>query len=158
MPRGRFRIALISAVFLAAAAGALWLSTGDGHFPGRYGEIRGRIVDNLHFSAHFTWAVNTETIRAVRPHVGEADVGTLARMLADERASVAIAAAHLLELLGKPGEAALRAAAKDGNAKVRLYAETALQHLAQCRNPAVRNLDRTVCPAEANAVRPDPRR
>ena len=143
--RVRTRLILAVAVLLALAVGAYWLY-GDTRHPGRYGEIRAIIVDNLHFGRHFTWATNTKTIKAVRPHLTEADVPVLSRLLRDERAAVAIAAAHLLELLGPAGEAALRRATEDPNVGVRMYAQDALGHIAQCRDPAVRNLDRAVCP------------
>lgn len=147
---------LMLAAVLAVAVGAVWFWSGDGHFPGRYGEIRVRIVDNLQWGRHFTRATNTDTIRAVRPHVTDADVPVLARMLGDERGTVAVAAAHLLELLGTPGETALRAAAGNPDFKIRMYAEDALRHIAQCRNPAIGNLDRTVCPAEVTPAQPRP--
>lgn len=146
---------LVAVVLLALAAGAYWLY-GDTRHPGRYGEIRAHIVDNLHFGRHFTWATNTETIRAVRPHLTEADVPVLSRLLRDERAAVAVAAAHLLELLGPKGEAALRRATEDADVGVRVYAQDALGHIAQCRNPAVRNLDRAVCPVHAVDPAPGP--
>ena len=156
MRKTRFRGIPIAVAVLVTAGSVLWFWSGDGHFPGRYGEIRERILDNLQFGRHFTWATNTDTIRAVRPYVSVADVEVLARMLGDERGAVAVAAAHLLELLGRDGEAALRGAAGDPDFKIGMYAQDALNHIAQCRDPAVLNLDRTVCPAGADPVRPRP--
>lgn len=146
----RRRIGLgIAAAGIAAVAlilAAPWWNTA--HYSGRYGEIRALIVDNLHFSAHFTWATNTDTIKAVRPHVTAADQAVLVRMLGDERGAVGVAAASLLGLLGKGGEAALRKAAEGPDVGVAIHAKSELIHLEACRNPAIRNLDREMCPAD----------
>ena len=133
-----------------AAAGVvtvmlLWM--GSGGYTDRYGEIRRLILDNLQFGRHFTWAVTTVTIKSVRPHVAAGDVAVLSRMLGDERGAVGVAASHLLELLGKEGEAALRAAAMNPDFHISALAKDSLRHIEDCRNPAIVNLDRTVCPA-----------
>jgi hypothetical protein len=114
---------------------------------GRYDEIADLIQDNLKFSRHFTWAVNTETIRAVKARINPGDLTVLARLLDDERGTVTVAAAALLVLLGAPGETILKRAAASPNTRKSIRALDALMHLAQCRNPKVTNLDRTMCPA-----------
>jgi hypothetical protein len=121
---------------------SLW--KGDDGYSGRYGEIRRLVIDNLQLGRHFTRATNTVTIKAVRPHLVAGDVAVLARMLGDERATVAVAAAHLLELLGAPGEAA---AARNPDFRISGLAQDALRHIKDCRDPTIGNLDRAVCPA-----------
>ena len=139
-------IAAAGIVAVALILAVPWWKTA--HYSGRYGEIRVLIVDNLHFSAHFTWATNADTIKAVRPHVTAADQAVLVRMLGDERGAVAVAAASLLGLLGKQGEAALRKAAEGPDVRIAINAKSELIHLEACRNPAIQNLDRELCPRE----------
>jgi hypothetical protein len=113
---------------------------------GRYDEIARLITKNLKFSRHFTWAVNTETIKAVRPHIGIGDVDVLARMLGDQQGKLGVAASSLLTLLGPDGEAALNRAAKSADIRMGMHARDGLMHIAQCRDPRVGNLDRAMCP------------
>ena len=114
---------------------------------GRYDEIARMISKNLKFSRHFTWAVTGDTIKAVRPHVGAGDVGVLARMLGDQQGKLGVAASSLLTLLGPDGEAALKRAANSTEIRMALRARDGLMHIAQCRDPRVGNLDRTLCPS-----------
>ncbi|MDH3700900.1 MAG: hypothetical protein OEU46_06270 [Alphaproteobacteria bacterium] len=147
MRRKRVWGGLMFAVVALGAVGGMLLWNGDDGYTGRYGEIRRLILDNLQLGRHFTRATNTVTIKAVRPHVATGDVAVLARMLGDEKGTVAVAAAHLLELLGTPGEAALRAAARNPDFRISGHAQDALRHIKQCRDPSIGNLDRSVCPA-----------
>lgn len=114
---------------------------------GRYGEIARMISKNLKFGRHFTWAVTGATIKAVRPQIGTGDVAVLARMLGDQQGKLGVAASTLLTLLGPDGEAALKCAAKSADVRSALRARDGLMHIAQCRDPRVGNLDRTLCPA-----------
>jgi hypothetical protein len=142
----RFGIfALAAAVLVIAVVMFLNRDSGPRH-GGRYDEIADQIQSDLKFSRHFTWAVNTETIRAVRPSVGSQDADVLARMLGDERGTVSVAAASLLVLLGPVGEVALKRVAGSADYREALRAREGLMHLAQCRDPEVINLDRTMCP------------
>ena len=119
------------------------------HQGGRYDEIARMISRNLKFGRHFTWAVTGGTIKAVRPHIGTGDVAVLARMLRDKRSTVRVAAASLLALLGPGGEAALKRVAAAGDIPAAMHARDGLMHIAQCRDPRVGNLDRTLCPGPA---------
>ena len=137
------------AAALIALAGLAWFMTRDTgpRYGGRYDVIADLVEDNLHFGRHFTWAVTADTIKSARLHVGAADVAVLERMLADQRGTVAVAAAALLVLQGVDGEAALRRAAASGEFRARMHANDALIHLEACRDPMVMNLDRELCPA-----------
>lgn len=137
--------ALAAAGLVLAAVMFLNRDLGPRH-GGRYDEIADLIQSNLKFSRHFTWAVNTETIRAVAPSVRTEDSDVLARMLGDERGTVAVAASSLLVILGPAGETALKRAANSADYREAGRARDGLTHLAQCRNPGVLNLDRTMCP------------
>ncbi len=136
------------AAALIALAGLAWFIARDTgpRYGGRYDVIADLVEDNLHFGRHFTRAVTAETIKDARPEVGIADVAVLERMLADERGTVAVAAGALLVLQGADGEAALRRAVASGDFRARMHANDALIHLEACRDPAVTNLDRELCP------------
>ncbi len=139
----------IAAVVIALAGLAWFISRDTGpSYGGRYDVIADLVEDNLHFGRHFTWAVTADTIKDVHPHVGVADVTVLERMLIDERGTVAVAAGSFLVLLGADGEAALRRAAASGDVRARMRANDALIQLESCRDPAVTNLDRELCPAD----------
>ncbi len=148
MPHWTSRHCWIAAALLALA-GLAWFMSRDTapRHGGRYDVIADLVEDNLHFGRHFTWAVTADTIKAARLRVGAADVAVLERMLADQRGTVAVAAAALLVLQGVDGEAALRRAVASGDLRARMHANDALIHLAACRDPAVTNLDRDLCPA-----------
>ena len=137
------------AAALIALAGLAWFIARDTgpRYGGRYDVIADLIEDNLHFGRHFTWAITAKTIKDARAHVGAADVAVLERMLADQRGTVAVAAAALLVLQGVDGEAALRRAVASGDFRARMHANDALIHLEACRDPMVTNLDRDLCPA-----------
>lgn len=116
---------------------------------GRDDESARLITKNLELSRHFTRAVTANTIRALRAKVGAGDVAVLARMLADECGTVRVAAAALLALAGPGGEAALKRMAAAGDIPASMHARDALMHIGQCRDPRIKNLDRTLCPAPA---------
>ena len=139
-----------TAAALIALVGLAWLIARDTapRHGGRYDVIADLVEDNLHFGRHFTWAVTAETIKAARPHVGIADAAVLERMLADQRGTVAAAAAALLVLQGVDGEAALRRAVASGDFRARMHANDALIHMAACRDPMVTNLDQDLCPPD----------
>jgi hypothetical protein len=137
----------IAATAIAVAGLAWFMARDDGpRYGGRYDVIADLIDDNLHLGRHFTWAITAETIKAVRPHVGAADLAVLERMLADERGAVSVAAGSLLVMLGDGGEAVLRRAAASDNLSARMHANDALIHLEACRDATVTNLDRELCP------------
>lgn len=146
MKRKRRWLILAAVVLGAVVAGYFFIRTDGPRHGGRYDEIADIIDDNLQFGRHFTWAVNTETIKAVRPEIETQDVEVLARMLADERGTIRVAAGGLLVLLGSAGESALIRAKASDDFYARLAAQDALMHLAQCRDPTIGNLDRDVCP------------
>ncbi len=138
------------AAALIALAGLAWFMSRDTapRHGGRYDAIADLVEDNLHFGRHFTWAVTADTIKAARLRVGAADVAVLERMLADQRGTVAVVAGALLVLQGADGEAALRRAVASGDFPARMHANDALIHLEACRDPAVTNLDRELCPPD----------
>ena len=113
----------------------------------RYLELRERIRGNLHFSAHFTWAVNTLTVRDVRGYVGEGDIPVLIAMLRDERPAIAYGASALLGTLGEAARPALEAAAASPDIDISLRARDALQGIASCLYGTLVNPD--VCPSPA---------
>jgi hypothetical protein len=113
----------------------------------RYLEIREDIRGNLHFSAHFTWAVNTRTIRDVRGSVSEDDIPTLIEMMRDERPAIAYGASALLATLGEAARPHLAAAAQLPDMSVVLKSEDALRVIDDCRDGTLVNPD--VCPAPA---------
>ncbi len=138
---------IVAAVILGAVVAGYFSIRSDGpRYGGRYDEIADMIDDNLQFGRHFTWAVNTVTIKAVRPEIAGQDIEVLVRMLADERGTVRVAAGSLLVLLGEAGESALIRAKASDDLYAGLAAQDALMHLAQCRDPTIGNLDRDVCP------------
>ncbi len=116
---------------------------------GRYDEIAEAITRYLEWGRHFTHAVTANTIRTVRRQTQPIDVAVLERMLGDEGRTVRVAAASLLALLGPGGEAALKRVAVAGDIPATMYARDGLMHIAQCRDPLNRNLDRTLCPSSA---------
>ena len=138
------------AAALIALAGLAWFMSRDTapRHGGRYDVIADLVEDNLHFGRHFTWAVTADTIKAAHLRIGAADVAVLERMLADQRGTVAVAAGALLVLQGADGEAALRRAAASGDFRARMHANDALIHLEACRDAAVTNLDRELCPGD----------
>ena len=138
------------AAALIALAGLAWFMSRDTapRHGGRYDVIADLVEDNLHFGRHFTWAVTADTIKAARLRVGAADVAVLERMLADQRGTVAVVAGALLVLQGADGEAALRRAAASGEFRARMHANDALIHLEACRDAAVTNLARDLCPGD----------
>ena len=77
----------------------------------RYVAIRRLIKNNLHFSAHLTFAVNTKTVEAVRKEVTETDIPVLIELLGDEENVVGIGAQLVLESFGKKALPALTEAA-----------------------------------------------
>lgn len=99
----------------------------------RYAKIRGLIKRNLHFSTHMTWAVDTRTIEAVRPHVTEEDIPVLVRMLGDKENVVGIGAQHMLATFGERAVPALEAAARSSNYDVRSKARDALTTIDEAR-------------------------
>lgn len=151
MTSGKRRIAMLGTAALLLGAITIAVISWD-RAPrqgGRYDEIARMISDNLQFSRHFTWAVTGATIKAVRPHVGPSDVMVLKRMLGDQRGKLGVAASSLLTLLGPEGEKALRLAAESSEFRAALHARDGLMHIAQCRDPRIGNLDRSLCPAPA---------
>ncbi len=137
----------IAAAVVAVAGLAWFIARDDGpRSGGRYDVIADLVEDNLHLGRHFTWAMTAETIKAVRPHVGVADLAVLERMLVDERGTVSVAAGSLLVMLGDGGEAILRRAAASSDFLARMRANDALIHLEGCRDATVGNLDRELCP------------
>lgn len=113
----------------AATATAFWPKYGLCLGEERAGAIACEIRRNLHFSAHFTWAVNVHTLDAVRPKVSEADIPALVSLLGDSRPAVRFAAGDLLSGFGEPGLAALREASRSSDATISLLAEDALRTL-----------------------------
>ena len=148
MRRWTSRYCWIAAAVIALGGLAWFIARDTGpRYGGRYDVIADLVEDNLHFGRHFTWAITADTIKDVHPHVGVADVAVLERMLADQRGTVAVAAGALLVLQGADGEAALRRAAASDDVGARMHANDALIHLESCRDAAVTNLDRDLCPA-----------
>ncbi|MDX1485251.1 MAG: hypothetical protein R3229_12305 [Alphaproteobacteria bacterium] len=149
MAKDRRRIFALAALALVLAAAAMVGALGQrgsGHGP-RYDKIARVIVKNLEVSRHFTRAVTGGTIKRVLPLVTVGDVAVLERMLGDENGKLGVAAAVLLTLLGAPGEAALKRAARSADVRTSLRARDGLLHLGQCRDPRIGNLDRDLCPA-----------
>ena len=154
----RWRLILLLALLVAAGAYGVpyYLRT---HVPpeaarhltppqqARYLELRERIRANLPFSAHFTWAVNTSTVRDVRGSVGEADIPVLIAMLRDERPAIAYGASALLATLGEAARPALEEAAVSPDIDIVLRARDALQGIASCLDGTLVNPD--VCPSPA---------
>jgi hypothetical protein len=102
----------------------------------RYDEIVCVARRNLHFSAHFTWSFNTETVAAVQAELRPGDVPVLAAMLGDERAVLRGLAGYLLSKSGEEGLARLEHAAQSDDPVVRHSARTALMdHLIISSDP-----------------------
>ncbi len=80
-----------------------------------------------------TWAVDTRTIEAVRPHVTEEDIPVLVRMLGDKENVVGIGAQHLLATFGERAVPALDAAARSSNYDVHNKARDALTTIDEAR-------------------------
>lgn len=114
--------ALLVPLFLLSCGG------GTGKEGPRYVEIRRLIEKNLHFSAHLTWAVNADTIAALRREVTEVDIPVLVRLLGDEKSVVATGAALVLESFGEPAVPALEETAKTAKGKAAFRAEQALDN------------------------------
>jgi HEAT repeat protein len=111
----------------------------------RYAEIMELIDDNLHFTAHFRWAVTGETIADLRDEVTPADIPVLIEMLGDEDGKARVAASGLLTTLGDAALPALEAAKESPDYRVSMGANDALIRLGECRsNPAGMNPD--ACP------------
>lgn len=113
----------------------------------RYAEVRDMIRRNLHFSAHFTWATNAETIVKVRPRIEERDIPVLIALLEDKQRAVAYGAEGLLATLGDDAVPALRLASASRDSRVSLTAKSALSTIERCRNQAS-GMRRDICPAE----------
>jgi len=111
----------------------------------RYDEILEMIDDNLHFTAHLTWAVTAKTIAVLRDQVSTSDIPVLVEMLADEDVTAHVTAGALLATMGEAARPALEAAAASPNWQVEAEARQALQRIEDCRtSPEVMNPD--VCP------------
>jgi HEAT repeat protein len=111
----------------------------------RYTEILELIDDNLHFTAHFRWAVTGETIADLRDEVTPADIPVLIEKLGDEDGRARVAASGLLVTLGDAALPAVQAAKESPDYRVSLAASDALILIAECRrNPAGMNPD--ACP------------
>ena len=106
---------------------AVWPRYGFCTGSGRAAEIACEIRRNLHFSAHFTWAVNVRTLAAVSPEVSESDIPALVSLLAHRRPAVRFAAGALLTEFGEAGLAALREAQRSSDVRVALQAADALR-------------------------------
>lgn len=134
-------LAALCAVATCLAAGAAAQTSADA----RYREILELIDDNLHFTAHLTWAVTGETIADLRDRVGQADIPLLIEMMGDKDARAKIAASGLLTTLGDAALPALEAAKQSPDYRISMGASDALIRLGQCRsNPAGMNPD--ACP------------
>lgn len=135
------KLAALCAVATCLAAGAAAQTSSDA----RYREILELIDDNLHFTAHLTWAVTGETIADLREEVTPADIPILIEMLGDEDARARIAASGLLTTLGAAAVPALEAAKDSSDYRVSMGAADALIRLGECEsNPAGMNPD--ACP------------
>ena len=111
----------------------------------RYAEILELVDDNLHFTAHFRWAVTGETIADLRDEVTSADIPVLIEMLADEDGKARVAASGVLTTFGDAALAALEAAKESPDYRVSMGANDALIRLGECKsNPA--GMNRDVCP------------
>ena len=129
------------ALALCVATAAVAQTAGEA----RYRELRELIRDNLHFTAHLTWAVTLETIADLRNEVGPDDITVLVELLGDDDGKVRVAASGLLTTLGEPAIPALEAAKNSSDYRVSMAAADALIRLEECRtNPAGMNPD--ACP------------
>lgn len=111
----------------------------------RYAEIRGLIRRNLHFSAHFSWAANMDTIKEVRPHITVGDIPMLIALLEDEQRAIGYGAEGLLATLGEDAVPALRLAAKSEDVNVALNAKSALFTIERCRDSKT-SMRPEICP------------
>jgi hypothetical protein len=135
------KLTAICAIAACVAAGAAAQTSADA----RYREILELIDDNLHFTAHLTWAVTGETIADLRDHVGPADIPLLIEMMGDEDARARIAASGLLTTLGDAAVPALEAAKGSPDYRISIGAGDALIRFGECKvNPAGMNPD--ACP------------
>lgn len=120
----------VAVVLLAGAFGVVadFFRPKYGWCPGsaRRDEIACHIRRNLHFSAHFTWAMNRYTIEAVRPNITAADIPDLVALMGHERAAVRFAAGALIASFGAAAIAPLREAARSQDMRIRHTAEDAL--------------------------------
>ncbi len=92
----------------------------------RYDEIVCVARRNLHFSAHFTWSFNRNTVEAVMAEVDRDDIPVLAEMLGDERGVLRTLAGNILTGLGEDGLASLKRAAESPDPIIRRTAVSAL--------------------------------
>lgn len=113
----------------------------------RYVEVRDLIRRNLHFSAHFTWATNAETIVKVRPRIEERDIPVLIALLEDKQRAIAYGAEGLLATLGDDAVPALRLASASSDTRISLTAASALSTIERCRDPEA-SIRRDICPNE----------
>lgn len=120
-------IAAVVALLLLAAAISLWLaqSRDDASSP-RYAQIRRLIRSNLHLSGHLTWAVNRDTVQAVRAEVTVADIPVLIQLLSDDEHVVALGAQLVLQDFGPQALPALQAAAESPHAQTKQMAREAM--------------------------------
>jgi hypothetical protein len=92
----------------------------------RYREIRELIKKNLHFSAHFVWAVDANTVSSVRARTSEEDIPVLIQMLGDKKGVIAVGARSVLESFGEKAIPMLLEAAKSTNPNISRGANEAL--------------------------------
>lgn len=118
----------------------------------RYTELRKLIRRNLHFSAHFTWATNVDTIKEVRPHIDERDIPVLIALLEDKQRAIVYGAEGLLATLGDDAVPALRLAVKSPDVLVSLNAKSALTTIERCTDPKA-HMRREICPAKKRGKR-----
>lgn len=111
----------------------------------RYSDLRKLIGRNLHFSTHFTWATNADTIKSVRPQIDQRDIPVLIALLEDKQRAIVYGAEGLLATLGADAVPALRLAANSPDVMISLNAKSALNTIERCANPAER-MRPEVCP------------
>ena len=92
----------------------------------RYDEIACTARRNLHFSAHFTWSFNRDTVEAVLAEVDRGDIPVLEVMLGDGRGVLRTLAGNILTGMGEAGLASLKRAAESPDDTIRATAKSAL--------------------------------
>jgi len=121
----------------------------------RYRAVEKMIKRNRHISGHLVLAVDARTIAALRNAVSANDVDVLVRLMGHKDYGVASAASGLLVTLGDPAAPALEAASRSPDPTVAAHARDGLRLLADCHDPALRNvMNPAVCPADRPTSRP----
>ena len=112
---------------------------------GRYRQLRARIDDNRHLSAHLSFAIDANTIRVVRSEVSDRDIPVLLAMLFDADFSTASAAASLLATRGAAAVPKLRELSAASQPNVAAEAKHALEAIEACADPQS-SYNRDLCP------------